>query len=88
VKLFIHSGRYTELARRQLASIGIHATEKGGILSGICGGDQGDKKQQVRYHLQNGGIDDPREFLVVGDTQDDLDAATQNGAHSVMITHR
>jgi len=88
MKLFIHSGRYTDLARRQLASVGLPTTDQGGILFDICGGDQGDKVRQVRKHLRTAGIGSPREFLVVGDTQDDIDAATANGAHPVRIKHR
>jgi phosphoglycolate phosphatase-like HAD superfamily hydrolase len=88
VKLFIHSGRYTDLARRQLASVGLHTMDQGGILFDICGGDRGDKVQQVRTHLQTAGVANPREFLVVGDTQDDIDAATANGTHSARIKHR
>jgi phosphoglycolate phosphatase-like HAD superfamily hydrolase len=88
VKLFIHSGRYTDLARRQLASVGLPTTDQGGILFDICGGDRGDKVGQVRNHLRTAGVGNPREFLVVGDRQDDLDAATANGAHPVRIKHR
>jgi len=88
VKLFIHSGRYTDLAKRQLASVGIHTEKEGGILSDICGGDRGDKVCQIGNHLRAVKSNDPGEFLVVGDTRDDIDAATANGTHSVRIRHR
>ena len=88
VRLFIHSGRYTDLARRQLASVGLPTTDQGGILFDICGGDQGDKVRQVGKHLRTAGVGSPREFLVVGDTQDDIDAAIANGSHPVKIKHR
>ncbi len=88
MKLFIHSGRYTDLARRQLASVGIHTEKEGGILSDICGGDMGDKVFQIGNHLRTAAVEDRGEFLVVGDTQDDIDAATANRAHSVRIKHR
>ena len=88
VKLFIHSGRYTDLARRQLASVGLPTTDQGGILFDICGGDRGDKVCQVRNHLRTAEVGSSREFLVVGDTQDDMDAAIANGGHPVRIKHR
>jgi phosphoglycolate phosphatase-like HAD superfamily hydrolase len=86
--LLIHSGRYTNLSKPQLASVGFYTEEEGGFLFNICGGDLGNKDAQIKHNLAVAGIINQSQLIVVGDTQDDLDAAIHNGAHPVRIKHR
>jgi len=52
IKILIHSGRYTHLSNPQLASIGLKTTENGGLILNIAGGNQGDKKEQIKINLK------------------------------------
>ena len=86
--LLIHSGRFTNLSELQLASVGLYTEKEGGFLFNICGGDLGNKDAQIKHILAAAGILNHSQLIVVGDTQDDLDAAIHNGAHPVRIKHR
>ena len=85
IRVLIHSGRYSDLSKSQLASVGLQTEDEGGILFNITGGNHGDKVTQIAEHLKAAEIDDPLELLVVGDTQDDIDAAIRNGARALRI---